>query len=232
MSKICDNDTSVLRQRLEEFVSTRRGDGKDHARRVVRAVAVLQALSPTIRGDMAWVPHRAIFNEVNGDIPHKKTVYRLLQDFVKEGIFVEDSDDLAYPVPVKRKRYYRIPLVNPLEVLLSPEEMRFYVPLVKERENSAKNYIQRNIALDMLRENGIEFPEREMQRRYAKRRPKTGKDGYLLAALILIGGPGFVSTGAARGCEECGADISTLNKSAKFCSARCRQANHRKTNRG
>jgi len=219
----------VLRQRLDDFLKTRRGDGKKYVFAIIRAVAASQAYSPEIRDDYSWASHRKVHADVSEDVPHGKTVHRILQDLVKNNILEETSDDVSEFAPVKRKRYYRVPLDDPLAIILTAEELRFYSVVLRERDRVHEMYIQRNIALKMLRERGIEFPEHEMYRRYAKAKGRSESHGYHLAALILDGGPGYISVPKERFCEECGADMTGRNASARFCSSACRQAHYRKS---
>lgn len=229
MPKNCNGNVNDLRQRLDDFLRTRRGDGRKYVLAIIRAVATTQAFAPVPRDGCDWVSHRQVHADVRNTVPHGKTVYRILHDLVKTGILEEDREYVSEIAPVTRKRYYRVPLSDPLAIMLTAEELRFYNQVLQERDRAVENYIQRNIALDMLREGGIANPEHEMYRRYAKAKPRSGRYGYGLAALILDGGPGFVAVPEGRFCEECGADIAGKNASARFCSSACRQAHYRKS---
>lgn len=223
-----NGDVDALRRRFEEFLKTRRRDGKEYAREILRAVATVQTLTPEIRDDREWAPQRRIYAEVVEDVPHKKTVHRILQDLVTCGVLEEGFDDMPGVVPIKSRRLYRVPLNDPIAIVLTPGERHFYNEILRVREIANQYYIQRLVALDMLRERGVEFPENEMYRRYSKKRLPP-EHGYMGAAFMLGGGgPGFVGglqeKGEKRACKQCGADISDKNTSAKFCSGACRQA--------
>jgi len=232
MPQNCNGGASALRQRLDDFLKTRRGDGRKYVFAIIRAIATSQAYNPEIRDDRNWVSYRKVYADVSEDVPHGKTVHRILQDLVKNNILEETSDDISEFAPVKRKRYYRVPLDDPLAIILTAEELRFYNMVLRERGRADENHRQRNIALTMLYERGVENPEREMYRRYSKGRDRSKKHRYDLAALILDGGPGFVSAPQGRFCEECGTDITDMNASARFCSGRCRQMHYRKAKMG
>lgn len=228
MPKNCNGNVNDLRQRLDDFLRTRRGDGRKYVLAIIRAVATTQTFAPATRNGCDWVSHRQVHAEVRNIVPHGKTVYRILHDLVKTGILEEEREYVSEIAPVTRKRYYRVPLSDPLAIMLTAEELRFYNQVLLERARACENGIQRNIALAMLREEGVVNPEREMYRRYAKVKPRF-EYGYGLAALILDGGPGFVAVPEGRLCEECGADIAGKNASARFCSSACRQAHYRKS---
>lgn len=231
-----NGDVDALRRKFEEFLKTRRRDGKEYAREILRAVATVQTLTPVIRDDREWVPQRLIYAGVVEDVPHKKTVHRILQDLVRCGVLEEGFDDMPGVVPIKSRRLYRVPLEDPVAIVLTPGERQFYVLALKERERADRNGIERNIALDMLKERGVVFPENEMHRRYAKMKRLPMRGNGLAAFVLGVGGPGMVGgleqKEKTRVCKQCGADIRDKNTSAVFCSSACRQAYYRQRKRG